>query len=56
MLLTYQKIIEKEQGKESAKKYLNTITSNKNIKNKDINIDYITKQIEIVRNLQSVCS
>ncbi|KNB62248.1 DUF6000 family protein [Chryseobacterium sp. Hurlbut01] len=50
------KIIEKEQGKESAKQYLNTITSNKNIKNKDINIDYITKQIEIVRNLQSVCS
>ncbi|MCX8522557.1 DUF6000 family protein [Chryseobacterium formosus] len=50
------KLIEKEQGKEDAEKYLNLILSKDNSYKKKINTDFTDKQIEILKDLQSLCT
>lgn len=50
------KLIEKEQGKEDAEKYLNLILSKDNSYKKKFNTDFTDKQIEILKDLQSLCT
>ncbi|MCY0976013.1 DUF6000 family protein [Chryseobacterium wangxinyae] len=50
------KFIEKEQGKNEADKYLNVILSSNNSYKKQFKTDFIEKQIEILKDLQSLCS
>lgn len=47
------KFIEREQGKENADKYLDTILSSSNSYKKKFKTDYIEKQIEILKKFQS---
>lgn len=50
------KFIEKEQGVVAAEIYLDAILSSKNSHKKKIETDFIEKQIEILKKLQSLCN